>query len=81
MDQFWRGFFRYGIDQLTQGEAGHLKNAETVDAIRRRIAVARDEGFRRLHEEKVATVESGRTYEINTNLKTSKKNKRLDFGL
>ena len=32
----------YGIDQFTQGEAGHLKNAQSVDAIRDRISAARD---------------------------------------
>lgn len=34
--------FGYGIDQLTQGEAGHLKAAQSVDAIRDRITAARD---------------------------------------
>ncbi len=60
MDQFWRSFFGYGIDQLTQGEAGHLKGAETVDAIRRRIVTARYEGFRRLYGQKDHTLDRGR---------------------
>ena len=42
MDEYWKQEFGYGIDQLTQGEAGHLKNAQSVDAIRDRIAAARD---------------------------------------
>jgi len=41
MDEYWKQEFGYGIDQLTQGEAGHLKNAQSVDAIRDRIAAAR----------------------------------------
>ena len=38
----------YGIDKLTQGGAGHLKAAASVDAIRTRIAAARQEGVERL---------------------------------
>lgn len=40
--------FGYGIDHLTQGEAGHLKAAPSVDAIRTRIFEARNAGFERL---------------------------------
>ena len=43
MNQFW-----YGIDKLTQGEAGHLRAAASVDAIRDRIIAARYEGVQRL---------------------------------
>lgn len=42
MNDFWRNEFGYPIEQLTQGEAGHLRAAPTVDAIRDRIAEARD---------------------------------------
>lgn len=42
MDALWMETFGYGIDQLTQGEAGHLKKAASVDAMRTRIAEARD---------------------------------------
>ena len=42
MDEYWKQEFGYGINQLTQGEAGHLKNAQSVDAIRDRISAARD---------------------------------------
>ncbi len=42
MNDYWQEEFGYGIDQLTQGEAGHLKAATSVDAIRTRIAAARD---------------------------------------
>lgn len=33
--------FGFGIDSLTQGEAGHLRAAPSLDAIRDRIAEAR----------------------------------------
>lgn len=42
MDEYWRSTFDYGIEQLTQGEAGHLRKALSVDAIRDRITAARD---------------------------------------
>lgn len=42
MNDYWRKEFGYPIEQLTQGEAGHLRAAPTVDAIRDRIAAARD---------------------------------------
>lgn len=48
MNQYWQETFGYGIDQLTQGEAGHLRAAASVDAIRERIATARSEGIERL---------------------------------
>ena len=48
MDTYWKEAFGYGIDKLTQGEAGHLKAAASVDAIRTRIAAARHEGVERL---------------------------------
>ena len=38
----------YGIDQLTQGEAGHLRASASVDALRNRIAAARHAGIERL---------------------------------
>lgn len=55
MDTFWKETFGYGIDQLTQGEAGHLKAAPTVDAIRARIIAARDEGVERLDAGRATT--------------------------
>ncbi len=42
MNHYWKEEFGYGIDQLTQAEAGHLRAAASVDAIRTRIAAARD---------------------------------------
>ncbi len=48
MNQYWQETFGYGIDQLTQGEAGHLRAAPSVDAIRKRVTVARREGIERL---------------------------------
>ncbi|MDF7675975.1 PriCT-2 domain-containing protein [Neisseriaceae bacterium ESL0693] len=43
MDKLWKEEFGYGIDKLTQGEAGHLRAAKNVDAIRTRISAARNE--------------------------------------
>ncbi len=48
MDSFWKESFGHGIDKLTQGEAGHLKSAASVDAIRDRIAAARNGTSERL---------------------------------
>ena len=48
MNQYWQETFGYGINNLTQGEAGHLRSAASVDAIRKRIAIARHEGIQRL---------------------------------
>jgi adenine/guanine phosphoribosyltransferase-like PRPP-binding protein len=45
MDDFWKETFGYGIDQLTQGEAGHLRKSPSVDAIRTRIFEARHAVF------------------------------------
>jgi len=42
MNNYWKEEFGYGIEQLTQGEAGHLRKAPTVDAIRDRITAARN---------------------------------------
>lgn len=48
MDAYWKESFGYGIDRLTQGEAGHLRAAPSVDAIRDRIAAARHEAVNRV---------------------------------
>ncbi|MEC8010455.1 MAG: hypothetical protein VX185_06785 [Pseudomonadota bacterium] len=42
MNNYWKEEFGYGIEQLTQGEAGHLRKVSTVDAIRDRITAARN---------------------------------------
>jgi len=55
MDTFWKETFGYGIDHLTQGEAGHLKAAPSVDAIRTRIVEARNAGFERLDARRTQT--------------------------
>ena len=44
MDDFWKESFGYGIECLTRGEAGHLRKAPSVDAIRTRISAARNAG-------------------------------------
>lgn len=46
MNELWLEKFGYGIDGLTQGEAGHLKAALSVDAMRDRLAAAEDAGRR-----------------------------------
>ena len=48
MNIFWKESFGYGIERLTQGEAGHLKAAASVDAIRDRIVAARHAGVEHL---------------------------------
>ncbi|UKV13310.1 phosphoribosyltransferase [Thalassospiraceae bacterium SW-3-3] len=49
MNDFWKETFGYGIDQLTQGEAGHLRKSPSVDAIRTRIIEARNAVFSQAH--------------------------------
>jgi len=41
LDALWRGEFGCGVETLTEGEAGHLLKAPSVDAIRARLASAR----------------------------------------
>ena len=55
MNQFWQENFGYGIDKLTQSEAGHLRRAASVDEIRDRLAKARHEGSERLGRQGVGT--------------------------
>ena len=54
MDEFFKRTFGYGIDKLTQGEAGHLRAAPNVDALRTRIFAARNEGLSRSHGETIS---------------------------
>lgn len=42
LDDYLKVELGYGIDQLTQGEAGHFRKAVSLDAIRDRIAAARN---------------------------------------
>jgi hypoxanthine-guanine phosphoribosyltransferase len=44
LDIWWKEQFGFGIDSLTQGEAGHLAKAPSLDAIRDRIVEAGFEG-------------------------------------
>ena len=55
MNQFWQENFGYGIDKLTQSEAGHLRRATSVDEIRDRLVKARHEGIERLDRQGVGT--------------------------
>jgi adenine/guanine phosphoribosyltransferase-like PRPP-binding protein len=41
LDAVWREEFGYGVDALTEGEAGHLLAAPSVDTIRNRLIEAR----------------------------------------
>jgi hypothetical protein len=58
MDEYWKQEFGYGIDRLTQGEAGHLKAAQSVEQIRDRITAARDEAGRRMGQGPASQQES-----------------------
>ena len=51
MDNYWKEEFGYGIDQLTQGEAGHLNAARDVEQIRDRINEARIQGIAGTYEQ------------------------------
>ena len=44
MNEFWQKEFGYGIDKLTNGEAGHLRKAPNVEQIRTRIVNAKTQG-------------------------------------
>ena len=55
MNQFWQENFGYGIDKLTQSEAGHLRRAASVDEIRDRLVKARYEGIERLGKKGIKT--------------------------
>ena len=48
--QFWKKEFGYGIEKLTQAEAGHLRAAKTFDQLRTRIIEARYAGVSQLVE-------------------------------
>ena len=41
LDVFWLEEFGHGLETLTEGEAGHLFSAPSVDTIRNRLAEAR----------------------------------------
>jgi hypothetical protein len=41
LERFWREEFGHELDTLTDGEAGHLRSAPSVDTIRNRLAEAR----------------------------------------
>lgn len=41
LNEWWKKEVGFGVDKLTQGEAGHLKKAPTVEAIRDRIIAER----------------------------------------
>ena len=58
MNQFWQETFGYGIDKLTQSEAGHLRRAASVDEIRDRLVKARYEGIERLGKKGIKTPRS-----------------------
>ncbi|EXJ11930.1 adenine phosphoribosyltransferase [Nitrincola nitratireducens] len=43
LDEWWKSEVGFGVDKLTQGEAGHLKKASSIDEIRSRILAHRPE--------------------------------------
>ncbi|MEZ8260378.1 hypothetical protein [Vibrio sp. 10N.247.311.47] len=43
LDEWWKSEVGFGVDKLTQGEAGHLKKAPSVEEIRNRILADRPE--------------------------------------
>ena len=47
LDQFWSSVFGYGLDCLTDLEAGYLSRVESFDAIRTRMAEAAELARRR----------------------------------
>jgi hypothetical protein len=44
LDSWWQEQFGFGLDTLTQGEAGHLAKAPNFDTLRERLTQARFEG-------------------------------------
>jgi len=59
MNDFWTENFGYGIEHLTQGEAGHLKAAPSVDALRNRIVEARNAVLKPMDEGAIEAQEAG----------------------
>lgn len=53
--EFAREQWGYGIECLTQGEAGHLRKALSLDGLRDRFSVARDAHGRRLGESRTCS--------------------------
>ena len=43
LDEWWKSEVGFGVDKLTQGEAGHIKKAPTFEEVRSRIIEARSE--------------------------------------
>jgi hypothetical protein len=41
LDSYWRENFGFGVDLLTEAEAGYLRRTPTLDAIRAGMAAAR----------------------------------------
>lgn len=41
LDEWWKTEIGFGVDKLTQGEAGHLKKAPSIEEIRNRITANR----------------------------------------
>ncbi len=43
LNDWWKTEIGFGLDKLTQGEAGHIKKAPSIDEIRSRIFAERPE--------------------------------------
>ena len=67
MNQFWQKEFGYGIEELTEGEAGHVRHSKTVDEIRDRITQARHERILSLGKSRVEETETVQTEYLNFN--------------
>jgi len=50
MNNFWKEIFGYGIEKLTQAEAGYIRKSASIDAVRDRVIAARHEGLKRMGE-------------------------------
>lgn len=77
MDHFWRETYGYGIECLTQGEAGHLRAAQSVDAIRNRIATARHAHFDSMDARRIETASLAREPSSDRALENGRNDKQV----
>lgn len=58
LGNFWREEFSYGLDALTEGEAGHLYSAPSLDTIRNRLIEAGRDLYGGVGEERNLSAET-----------------------
>lgn len=58
INDFWKEEFGYGIEKLTQAEAGLVRKSASIDDIRIRILHARHEGIRPMDEDRIKKAET-----------------------